>query len=158
MVSLSIKTLILSLSVASLATTSLAAPSNGCSDLAVKQGVNITYADVAQCYASIPFNKEAARATLDSLTTIFDEYYVSRDTELSPHLAKPFQSDPVDIVAKLKKIGRTQYTSDRQFHTDVYEAVESLHDGHAAYARTLITFAHFFCFPFSIGMQIFPGV
>ncbi|KAG9061188.1 hypothetical protein KI688_007526 [Linnemannia hyalina] len=156
MVSLSIKTLILSLSVASLATTSLAAPSNGCSDLAVKQGVNITYADVAQCYASIPFNKEAARATLDSLTTIFDEYYVSRDTELSPRLAKPFQSDPVDIVAKLKKIGRTRYTSDRQFHTDVYEAVESLHDGHAAYAPYCYV-AYMFVQPISMYAPVING-
>lgn len=154
MVSLSIRTLILSLSAASLATISLAAPSNGCSDLAAKQGTNITYAEVAQCYASIPFNKEVARATLDSLTTLFDEYYVSRDSALSPRLAKPFESDPVDIVAKLKKIGQTRYTSDRQFHTDVYEAIESLHDGHAVYARTSIALL-FFSFPLSIGMHLF---
>jgi hypothetical protein len=146
MVSHSIKTLVLSLSVASLATFSLAAPAtgtNGCSSLAAKQGTNITYSDVANCYASIPFNKEAARATLDSLTTLFDDYHVSRDIALSPRLAKPLQGDPVDIVAKLKKIGRTRYTSDRKFHTDVYEAIESLHDGHAVYARK---FGYFFLF------------
>ncbi|KAF9284772.1 hypothetical protein BGZ88_009811 [Linnemannia elongata] len=156
MVSLSMKTFILSLSVASLATTSLAAPSNGCSDLAAKQSTNITYADVAQCYASIPFNKEAARATLDSLTTFFDEYYVSRDAALSPRLAKPFESDPVDIVAKLKKIGRTQYTSDRQFHTHVYEAVESLHDGHAVYAPYCYV-AYMFVQPISMYAPVING-
>lgn len=148
MVSYSIKTLVLSLSVASLAALSLAAPAtgtSGCSVLAAKQGSNITYSDVANCYASIPFNKEVARATLDSLTTFFDDYYVSRDPARSPQLAKPLQGDPVDIIGKLKKIGRTRYTNDRKFHTDVYEAVESLHDGHAAYARKLGLF--FVCFP-----------
>ncbi|KAF9128301.1 hypothetical protein BG015_004369 [Linnemannia schmuckeri] len=159
MVSYSIKTLILSLSVASLANVSLAAtpPSvNGCSALAAKQGTNITYADVAQCYASIPFNMEAARATLESLTTFFDDYYVSRDPALSPRLTKPLQSDPVDIVAKLKKIGRTRYTSDREFHTDVYEAVESLHDGHAVYAPYCYV-AYIFVQPISMYAPVING-
>jgi hypothetical protein len=58
---------------------------------------------------------------------------------MSPFLAQPLESDPVDIVAKLRKIGRTRYTSDRKFHTDVYQAIESLHDGHSIYARRFNT-------------------
>ncbi|KAG9061203.1 hypothetical protein KI688_007541 [Linnemannia hyalina] len=127
---------------AAFATISFAEPSSstsgtsGCSDLASRHGVNITYTEVAKCFDSIPFNKEAARATLESVTTLFNDYYISRDAAMAPFLAKPLQTDPVDIVAKFKRIGRTRYTSDRKFHTDVYEAIESLHDGHAMYFRT----------------------
>ncbi|KAF9536605.1 hypothetical protein EC957_010318 [Mortierella hygrophila] len=133
------RTLILSLTVAALATISFAEPSSstsgtsGCSDLASRLGVNITYTEVAKCFDSIPFNKEAAKATLESVATLFNDYCISRDAAMAPFLAKPLQSDPVDIVAKFKRIGRTQYTSDRKFHTDIYEAIESLHDGHAMY-------------------------
>ncbi|KAK3848347.1 MAG: hypothetical protein J3R72DRAFT_469845 [Linnemannia gamsii] len=143
MVSYSFKTLILSLSVATLALAAaplLAPPSpspsstSGCSALAAKQGKNITYSDVVTCFDSIPFNKAAARTTLESLTTFFNDYYISRDAALYPYLPKPFTSDPVDIVSRFDRIGRGRYTSDRKFHTDLYEAVESLHDGHAAYA------------------------
>jgi len=136
MVLISIKTLILSISAATLATVVVAGPaSTGCSDLASKKGTNITYSDVKNCYDSTPFDKAIARSTLETVTTLFDEYYISRDWATAPHLPRPFESDPVDIVAKLKKIGRASYTSDRKFHTDIYKAIESLHDGHAAYGR-----------------------
>ncbi|KAF9326195.1 hypothetical protein BGZ91_002072 [Linnemannia elongata] len=102
-------------------------------DIASRHEVNITYIDVTKCFDSIPFNKEAARVTLESVTTLFNDYYISRDAAMAPFLAKPLQSDPVDIAAKFRKIGHTQYTSDRKFHTDVYEAIKSLHDGHAMY-------------------------
>ncbi|KAF9585566.1 hypothetical protein BGW38_001771 [Lunasporangiospora selenospora] len=82
--------------------------------------------------ASLAFSA-AARETLESLTTFFDDYYISRDSSLTRRLAKPLEADPVDIVAELKKIGRRQYTSDRQFHTDLFDVVASLHDGHAIY-------------------------
>lgn len=141
MVSFSANTILLSVSVAALVTVSIADPSStggvGCSDLASKQGSNITYTNIENCFDSIPFNNEAARATLETVTTFFNDYYISRDSALTPFLAKPLEGDPVDIVAKLKKIGRTRYTSDRKFHTDVYQAIESLHDGHSLYARKI---------------------
>ncbi|KAI1288804.1 hypothetical protein EDD11_009651 [Mortierella claussenii] len=117
-----------------MATVAVAGPAlPGCSDLAAKQGINITYGDVKKCYDSVPFNTAIARSTIETVTKLFDEYYISRDWATTPHLPEPFESDPVDIVAKLKKIGRTGYTSDRKFHMDIYEAIESLHDGHAVY-------------------------
>ncbi|KAF9903437.1 hypothetical protein EC991_003810 [Linnemannia zychae] len=137
MVPSAFKTLILSLSVAAIA---LAGPltspraTSGCSGLAAKQGKNISYDDIATCFNSIPFNKDIARTTVDSLTTFFNDYYISRDAALYSHLPKPFGGDPVDIMVKLNRIGRARYSSDRKFHTDLYEAIESLHDGHAAYA------------------------
>ncbi|KAG0260853.1 hypothetical protein BGZ95_004339 [Linnemannia exigua] len=125
--------MILTVSVATLALAAVP-PISGCSALAAKQGKNITYSDVVTCFDSVPFNKDAARATLESLTTFFNDYYISRDAALYPYLPKPFEGDPVDIVSKFNRIGRGRYKSDRKFHTDLYEAVESLHDGHAAYA------------------------
>ncbi|KAF9901266.1 hypothetical protein EC991_006371 [Linnemannia zychae] len=159
MVPFAFKTLILSLSVATIA---LAGPpasppaTSGCSALAAKQGKNITYADVATCYDSIPFNKDVARTTVDSLTTFFNDYYISRDAALYSHLPKPFEGDPVDIVAKLKRIGRTKYSSDRKFHTDLYEAVESLHDGHAVYAPYCYA-AHMFVQPMHMYAPVING-
>lgn len=136
MVSFAIKTLILSISAATMVTVAIAGPAlTGCSDLAAKHGANITYGDVEKCYDSVPFDKAVARSTIETVTKVFDEYYISRDWATTPHLPKPLESNPVDIVTKLKKIGRTRYTSDRKFHTDIYKAIESLHDGHAAYGR-----------------------
>lgn len=134
-------TILLSGSLAALVAVSLADPSLtggiGCLNLASKHRVNITYTDVANCFDSIPFNNEAARVTLETVTTLFNDYYIYRDSALTPFLAKPLEGDPVDIVAKLKKIARTHYTSDRKFHTDVYRAIESLHDYHSQYARKI---------------------
>ncbi|KAF9310037.1 hypothetical protein BG003_009022 [Podila horticola] len=135
MVSYVIKTCILSVSVAALANVAIAGPiSGGCSDLAARQGVNITYNDIVTCFDSIPFNQTAAKTTIESVTTLFNDYYISRDSAMTPFLAKPLEGDPVDIIQKLKTIERTRYTSDRKFHTDVHTALESLHDGHVVYA------------------------
>ncbi|KAG0317110.1 hypothetical protein BGZ97_005890 [Linnemannia gamsii] len=132
------KTIVLSLTVAVFTAVTLAGPSSngggsGCSDLASRQGANISYTDVVKCFDSIPFNREAAKTTLESVTRLFNDYYISRDAAMTPFLVKPLEGDPVDIVAKFKMIGRTRYTSDRKFHTDIHQAIESLHDGHAIY-------------------------
>ncbi|KAF9142684.1 hypothetical protein BGX30_002432 [Mortierella sp. GBA39] len=160
MVSFSVNTILLSVSVAALVAVSLADPSStggiGCSDLASRHGVNITYTDIVNCFDSIPFNNTAARATLESVTTFFNDYYISRDSVLAPFLAKPLESDPVDIVAKLKKIGRTRYTSDRKFHTDVFQAVGSLHDGHSLYAPYCYV-AYLYAQPLSLYAPVIDG-
>ncbi|KAG0090134.1 hypothetical protein BGZ93_009483 [Podila epicladia] len=157
MVSFTIKTLILSISAATMVTVAVAGPASaGCADLAAKQGANITYGDVKQCYDSVPFNKAIARSTIETVTKLFDEYYISRDWATTPHLAKPFESDPVDIVAKLKKIARTGYTSDRKFHTDIYEAIESLHDGHAVYGPYCYS-AYVFVQPLNLYAPVING-
>ncbi|KAK3848366.1 MAG: hypothetical protein J3R72DRAFT_500131 [Linnemannia gamsii] len=155
-----VKMLALSLSFASLATFTFSAPplpiSTGCTDLASRQGVNISYTDVTKCFDSIPFNQEAAKTTLESVTTFFNDYYISRDAAMTPCLAKPLESDPVDIVAELKRIGRKKYSSDRKFHTDVHLAVESLHDGHAVYAPYCYM-AYMFTQPLSLYAPVING-
>ncbi|KAF8946238.1 hypothetical protein BGZ47_000987 [Haplosporangium gracile] len=108
------------------------------------------------CFDSIPFNTEAAKITLESATTFFNDYYISRDSVQTPFLAKPLEGDPVDIVAKLKIIGRTRYTSDRKFHTDVYQAIESLHDGHSLYAPYCYI-AYLYMQPFSFYAPVIDG-
>ncbi|KAG0360830.1 hypothetical protein BG005_009794 [Podila minutissima] len=140
-----------------MATVAVAGPASaGCADLAAKQGANITYGDVKKCYDSVPFNKAVARSTIETVTKVFDEYYISRDWATTPQLRKPFESDPVDIVAKLKKIGRTGYTSDRKFHTDIYETIESLHDGHAVYGPYCYS-AYLFVQPMNLYAPVING-
>ncbi|KAF9543200.1 hypothetical protein EC957_001075 [Mortierella hygrophila] len=75
---------------------------------------------------------------------------------MAPFLAKPLESDPVDIVAKLKKIGRTRYTSDRKFHTDVFQAIGSLHDGHSLYAPYCYV-AYLYAQPLSLYAPVIDG-
>jgi len=136
MVSYTIKTCILLVSALALADVATAGQSSlGCSNLAAKLSGNITYEDVVTCFDSIPFNQAAAKSTLDTFTAIFNDYYISRDSAMTPFLAKPLQGDPVDIIQKLRKIGRASYTSDRKFHTDVCSALPSLHDLHVQYDR-----------------------
>ncbi|KAG0342646.1 hypothetical protein BG000_002853 [Podila horticola] len=157
MVSFAIKTLILSISAATMVTVAIAGPAlTGCSDLAAKHGANITYGDVEKCYDSVPFDKAVARSTIETVTKVFDEYYISRDWATTPHLPKPLESNPVDIVAKLKKIGRNRYTSDRKFHTDIYKAIESLHDGHAAYGPYCYS-AYLFAQPLMLYAPVING-
>ncbi|KAI1300702.1 hypothetical protein EDD11_006034 [Mortierella claussenii] len=123
----------------------------GCSDLAAKQDINLTYDDVNKCYDSVPFNTAIARSTIETVTKLFDEYYISRDWVTTPHLPDPFERDPVDIVAML---GRTSYTSDRKFHMDIYEAIESLHDGHAVYGPYCYS-AYLFVQPLNLYTPVF---
>ncbi|KAI8348613.1 hypothetical protein B0O80DRAFT_429606 [Mortierella sp. GBAus27b] len=108
-------------------------PSDACGALGHKT-TNITYDEVAACYQSIPFDTNAAASTLKTVRTLFNDYYVFRDAALSPNLAAPFSSPPVDIVAELDKIGSTQYPNDISFHTAISKTLATLHDAHVDYS------------------------
>ncbi|KAG0251372.1 hypothetical protein BGZ95_006906, partial [Linnemannia exigua] len=136
MVSFSLRGLILSASIACLAVVAQAAPApappttppphtppphttpppprnlDACGILATSNYPNITYEKVSACYLSIPFNNQVAGSTLETVITVFNDFYTFRDSALAPTLAAPFESAPVNIVEKLKAIGRTRYTSD----------------------------------------------
>ncbi|KAH7058000.1 hypothetical protein BKA57DRAFT_448355 [Linnemannia elongata] len=94
----------------------------------------VTYNQIEACYKSVPFNSQVAATTLDSIITIFKDFYTFRDSALASSLASPFSAGPVDIVRELETIGRTRYTSDHQFHHDLSLAIISLKDAHASYA------------------------
>ncbi|KAG0060285.1 hypothetical protein BGZ89_012390, partial [Linnemannia elongata] len=132
--------LILSASLATLATFTHAAPAHAppthtdaCGILGGLNATAVTYKHVVDCYNAIPFDNNQASTTLSSMLTLFKDFYVFTDSALSPTATKPFSDDPVDIIAKMENIGRTRYTSDYQFHTDISNAVTSLRDAHTAY-------------------------
>lgn len=132
--------LILSASLATLATFTHAAPAHAppthtdaCGILGGLNATAVTYKHVVDCYNAIPFDNNQASTTLSSMLTLFKDFYVFTDSALSPTATRPFSDDPVDIIAKLENIGRIRYTSDYQFHTDILNAVTSLRDAHTAY-------------------------
>ncbi|KAF9120057.1 hypothetical protein BGW39_011699 [Mortierella sp. 14UC] len=106
---------------------------DACGVLAASNMRELTYDKVAACYLSIPFNSQIAASTLESVITLFTDFYTYRDSALAPTLDAPFASAPVDIIEKLKTVGRTRYTSDHQFHTDLRLTLYSLYDAHASY-------------------------
>ncbi|KAF9135021.1 hypothetical protein BGX30_011693 [Mortierella sp. GBA39] len=148
MVPFTLNNLILSatLAAATVATLSSAAPavhnprgtasSDPCARLGVKNGRNIKYKDVADCYQAIPIDRNLAATTINTVHDLFRDYYVFTDSALTPRVPAPFASEPVDILKALKTIGGRKYTSDYQFHTDVRHAVDTLRDGHASYDVT----------------------
>ncbi|KAF9284567.1 hypothetical protein BGZ68_004602 [Mortierella alpina] len=137
MISLYLKRLILSLSLATLST--LAAPAasgaslGACGSLDAKQGVNLTYDDVAKCYRSIPFDSKIAASTMETIQTFVNDHYVFRDSAMTPDLMSPFSCPPVDIMKQLKSIGSVEYADDFSFHTAVSNTLNTLQDNHVGY-------------------------
>ncbi|KAG0255887.1 hypothetical protein BG011_004880 [Mortierella polycephala] len=145
MVSFSLRSLILSATLAALATFTTAQTTlapvptphpvqlDACATLSSKSSTSLTVEDVANCYKAVPFDSTVAASTLESVLTIFKDYYSFRDSALTPTFEKPFDAPPSDIVRRLETIGRTKYTSDYSFHSDVRAAVDSLFDAHSSY-------------------------
>ncbi|KAF9311831.1 hypothetical protein BG003_006916 [Podila horticola] len=97
---------------------------------------NATYADVSSCYNSIEYNATLAKATISNMRTLYNDFYVFRDTALTPDLSLPFTSAPVDILAKLTEIENKAYTTDFAFHADLLDLANSLNDAHVNYSPT----------------------
>ncbi|KAF9995818.1 hypothetical protein BGZ65_008565, partial [Modicella reniformis] len=94
---------------------------------------NVTVLHVSACYKSIDFNQSVAKTTLDSLYTLYNDFFIFRDTALTPNLTLPFTSPPVDILAGLEHIRNNIYTTDYDFHTDLTLLARSLNDAHVSY-------------------------
>jgi len=134
-----------------------AAPStrDPCATLSRLPVGNATYADVSSCYNSIEYNPALSNSTLVNLRTLFTDFYVFRDTALTPNLALPFTSGPVDILAKLTEIENKTYTTDFAFHSDLLDLTNSLNDAHVNYAREF-DLSFFFLHPFTKYLANFP--
>jgi hypothetical protein len=144
----SLRSVVLSASIATLITFTTAAPAppapapspppvshlDPCGLLGAKDATKITYHDVANCYRAIPFNNANAAVTFSTIHTLFNEFYIFKDSAMVPNLPAPFSSPPTDIIRRLETIGRTNYTSDYQFHDDIRRAINSLYDAHASYS------------------------
>ncbi|KAG0378251.1 hypothetical protein BGX24_004392 [Mortierella sp. AD032] len=108
-------------------------PTDACAVLAQAKPSEYRYQHVVDCYNSIPFDSAQAASTISTMITLFKDYYVFTDAALARKAPMPFADDPHDVVGELEKVGRSKYTSDYKFHTDVLAAVDGLRDGHAAY-------------------------
>ncbi|KAF9205477.1 hypothetical protein BGZ49_003966 [Haplosporangium sp. Z 27] len=133
-----LKTLILSTGLAALV---CAAPlpvhpasHDPCSTLAALNVTAITIDHVSSCYKSIEFNPTIAKDTLDTLYTIYNDFYVFRDSALTPKLPLPFVSPPVDILAGLEEIYKKRYSIDYDFHLDINLLINRLNDAHCTYS------------------------
>ncbi|KAG0001875.1 hypothetical protein BGZ80_010666 [Entomortierella chlamydospora] len=93
-----------------------------------------TVQHVADCYNSIEFNSTEAKATLDSLHILYDDFFVFRDSALTPDLALPFVSEPVDVLSGLDAIRGKSYAQDYEFHSDLALLIKSLNDAHCTYS------------------------
>ncbi|KAG0213428.1 hypothetical protein BGX28_004484 [Mortierella sp. GBA30] len=91
------------------------------------------YHHVADCYKSIEYNFDVAKSTLDSLYTFYNDNFVFRDAALTPNLALPFTSAPVDVLDGLQKIGGKKYNSDLDFQADMQLLAYSLNDAQFNY-------------------------
>ncbi|KAF9905980.1 hypothetical protein EC991_001139 [Linnemannia zychae] len=106
---------------------------DACGRLSNKNATLLTVTDVANCYHAIPFDSTRAKSTLETVHTLFKDYYIFTDAAVNPRAAKPFKNEPFDVLRRLESIGRTKYAGDFWFHRDVYNAVDDLKDGHASY-------------------------
>ncbi|KAF9354815.1 hypothetical protein BGX26_007343 [Mortierella sp. AD094] len=94
---------------------------------------NLTVQHVSNCYKSIEYNSVDSKATLASLYTLYNDFWIFRDSALTPNQALPFTNPPVDIIAGLVKINQTAYTTDFDFHSDLTYLIHSLNDAHCTY-------------------------
>ncbi|KAG0093480.1 hypothetical protein BGZ93_007862, partial [Podila epicladia] len=97
---------------------------------------NATYAAVSSCYNSIEYNPTLAKSTITNMRTLYNDFFVFRDTALTPNLALPFTSAPVDVLAKLTEIENKAYTTDFAFHSDLQALANSVNDAHVNYRPT----------------------
>ncbi|KAF9922532.1 hypothetical protein FBU30_007335 [Linnemannia zychae] len=107
---------------------------DACGVLGGISSADLKYQHVVDCYNAIPFNNAQAATTLETMITLFRDFYVFTDAALAREVPSPFHSAPHDVLGELEKVGRTKYTSDYKFHNDIYNAINGLGDGHAAYS------------------------
>ncbi|KAF9170706.1 hypothetical protein BGX21_003871 [Mortierella sp. AD011] len=104
-----------------------------CGKLGQLKASEITFGDVASCYKSIPYDADVANTALEAVYTLFNNYYIFRDSALTHDTSEPFNIRPVNITKQLDTIRNTNYTNDFSFHTAITKAINILHDGHAYY-------------------------
>ncbi|KAF9414305.1 hypothetical protein BGZ94_000440 [Podila epigama] len=106
--------------------------------------------DVANCYHSIEYNATIAHETISALHTLYNDFFVFRDAALTPNLAAPFSTPPVDIIGRLAEIEKKAYTRDYDFQTDIMDLSLSLNDAHLNYIPTCYN-----AFPFQIAYNLY---
>ncbi|KAF9387178.1 hypothetical protein BGX21_000640, partial [Mortierella sp. AD011] len=128
-----LKTLILSTGLAALVCSTPVPLSQDPCAIIARASQNLTVQHVSDCYKSIEYNAVEAKATLASLYTLYNDFWIFRDSAMTPNQALPFTNPPVNIISGLTKINQTAYTRDFDFHSDLTYLIKSLNDAHCTY-------------------------
>ncbi|KAI1315339.1 hypothetical protein EDD11_000947 [Mortierella claussenii] len=105
-----------------------------CAVLGGLQTNETTVQHVTSCYNSIEFNATDAKSTLDSLHVLYNDFFIFRDAAMTPDLALPFSSEPVDVLEELKNIQDKEFQRDYDFHAALTLLAQSFNDAHVSYA------------------------
>ncbi|CAG8448220.1 17408_t:CDS:2 [Dentiscutata erythropus] len=89
--------------------------------------LNITYADVKNCYMSFPYDLQRATEVIESLKGIYETFYVFYD-QAREQPVKGFDYRPIDLSAELDAILKKSYTTEFEFFSDVSQLYIDLRD------------------------------
>lgn len=92
----------------------------------------LSFNAVRDCYRAQPYNAEVAAKTLTSLENLIGNFYVFLDAAKATTKA-PFDTPRVDLMAGLRKIRATKWTSDYDFSMALSYLTFSANDGHLAF-------------------------
>lgn len=98
------------------------APKDACAIVAA-DGDFTTVTHARNCLKSIPFNETIRKATLDTITATIP-FYAFKDI-LAKYEGGPFSID-IDIEAELERIASSEYDSDYDFHSDLFQSFLNL--------------------------------
>ncbi|CAG8502518.1 5438_t:CDS:2 [Dentiscutata heterogama] len=90
------------------------------------------YEDVKACYEAFPFDKDNATRTIETLKSIFANFYSFLDQARDPP-TKGFTYRSIDVLSELDLLLKNNYTTDIQFMYDIIDVVRTLKDAHTSF-------------------------
>ncbi|PFH53432.1 hypothetical protein AMATHDRAFT_1097 [Amanita thiersii Skay4041] len=117
----------LSISLASLASAVLGAPTAGDPCITIAGKTFVPPADALACMKAFPFNETLRQNVLTNIARVFD-FFTFEDYYLNS--PAPFQESTIDIRATINRINQTTYATDYDFNKDLYDFTTQLNDGH----------------------------
>ncbi|KAG0057493.1 hypothetical protein BGZ83_009132, partial [Gryganskiella cystojenkinii] len=109
------------------------APADACADLSKQSDSGSVNLDtVRACYSTFKFDKDIAHKTIDSLTSLYGNFFPFIDSAKEHH-GSPFVTPKVDLLAELQKIKNHKWKSDYEFQTALHLLAASVNDGHLGY-------------------------
>ncbi|KAF8984460.1 hypothetical protein BGZ46_008015 [Entomortierella lignicola] len=100
---------------------------------ALNPNATITVKTVRDCYNAQKFDHEVAKTTIESLESLFDNFYVFKDVA-KMKTGYPFETPQVDVIRGLKKIASKKWKNDFDFQMAIYYHVSTLNDAHVSYS------------------------
>ncbi|KAG9083246.1 hypothetical protein FS749_006195, partial [Ceratobasidium sp. UAMH 11750] len=109
---------------------------------------------VNKCLSYFPFDAKLRDNVVEVVSKTLNQFHTS--TKFHRNMPAPFKDDTVDLLAELKKIGRTTYKSDYEVHKAVSRQVKRLGDGHAGYLNYCYDSIYSTFIPFPIAVLANP--